>query len=109
MCLLAEKRNNKQAAFHQHFLLFGQSVGEHFHFVFVTGFIYFEHKLFECRHVFGQRSNDFRNVFAPAHDNKFQLAQMVVGRGFEGRADDSFKNLAAYFAVRKIAVCAAFI
>ena len=54
------------------------------------------------------RSDYPGNVFSTTHHDEFKLPQVVVGRGFECRTDNSFQKLVADLAVGEIAVCAAF-
>lgn len=108
MCQLAEEWKNEQTTLHKHFLLFGQSVDEHIHLVLVVRFVHLEDQVLECLHIFGDRLYHFGYFLVVTHYDKLKLAQMVVGRGFECRTDNSFQNLVAYLSIGKITVCPVF-
>ena len=107
-CWLAEERDDKQAAFHQHLLLLGQSIGKHRHLVLVPRFIHFCDQLPERGHILCQRCNDLGDILMSSHHYKLQLAQMVVGRCLECRTDDLSQDPVVYFTARKVAVCTPF-
>ena len=67
------------------------------------------HQLLERSHVLGERVDYWGDVFTSAHYDELKLAQMVVGRGFECRADHSFQNFIAHLAVGVVAAGAAFL
>ena len=71
---LTEKWDNKQSAFHEHFLLFGQGIGKHCHFVLIARFVHFSNQFLECCHVFGKWGYYLGNVLTATHYDKFKLA-----------------------------------
>ena len=102
-CQLAKERDDEQSALHEHLLLFGQCVGEHRHFVLVAGLVHFGNEFLELLHVLCERRNYLRYVFAAAHHDELELAQMVVGRSLESCRQNLFQHFVRDFPVGKVA------